>query len=113
MRRTTALLDSLDARGVLGNTLVVICSDHGEHLGEHGLASHGGSRYRSVLHVPLVMALPGRVPAGRRESAVVSLRDVARTVLDLAGMPPTLPGSSLGALWQVSGAPVSPGSSPA
>lgn len=79
-----ALLDSLDARGVLARTLVVVTADHGELLDEHGLGEHGSSLYELELHVPLVIAGPG-VPAGVRDSTPVSLRDLAATISALAG----------------------------
>ena len=53
---------------MLENTLVVVTSDHGEGFGEHGLAGHGVSLYRPELHIPLLMALPRRVPKGRDDS---------------------------------------------
>ncbi|MEJ7812354.1 MAG: sulfatase [Gemmatimonadaceae bacterium] len=95
-----ALLDSLDWRNVLGNTLVVITADHGEEFGEHGLLGHGNSLYLPALRVPLVIALPGRVTAGARVAAPVTTRDLAATILALAGGEArarlaTLPGRSL------------------
>lgn len=96
-----ALLDSLAARGLLGRTLVVLSSDHGHEFAEHGLVSHGNTLYRPSLEVPLVLAWPGRVPAGRRVATPVSLRDLPATILDLTGMPAhgALPGRSLARLW--------------
>ena len=78
--------ESLEARGLLGNAVVVVVSDHGESLGEHGEATHGVFLYQSTLHVPLVVRAPGW-PRGRRVSGTVSLADVAPTLLDLAGLP--------------------------
>jgi len=94
-----AMLDDFEARGLLRNTIVVVTADHGEEFGEHGLLDHGNSLYLPALHVPLVLAWPGRVPAGRRVAPTVSLRDLAATILDLAGQRPALPGHSLRALW--------------
>jgi arylsulfatase A-like enzyme len=95
------LLDELDRRGVLDNTLVIITSDHGEHFGEHNLLLHGNSLYRDLLHVPLVVIFPGRVPAGRRVREFVSLRDLPATVLDLGRMEGRgwFPGNSLARFW--------------
>lgn len=104
------LLDSLAARGVLERTLVVIASDHGTLIGEHNLHGHGNALYNRLLHVPLVVRGPG-VPAGRRVSTPVSLRDLAETVRQAAGLveQAPFPGTSLGPLWQDQpGAPVSP-----
>jgi arylsulfatase A-like enzyme len=91
------MFDTLQARGVLDNTLVVISSDHGEAFGEHGLHGHGNSLYRSELHVPLVVRFPPRVRAGLRVAEPVTLRDMAATAIDAAGPSstgPTLPGTS-------------------
>ena len=52
------LMDELESRGLLKNTLVVITSDHGEELGEHGLFGHGRSLYSQEVHVPLVILAP-------------------------------------------------------
>ena len=81
------VLDSLFAelrrRGLLDRTIVVVTADHGEQFGEHGLSNHGNSLYLPLLHVPLVVRYPARLPPGR-VSAAVSLRDLAATLLDLA-----------------------------
>ena len=64
-RRLGALLDELARRGVLDDTLVIVTSDHGEHLGDHLLFFHGCSLYRQLVQVPLVIVDPSGVPAGR------------------------------------------------
>ncbi len=95
------LLDSLQARGVLDRTIVVITSDHGEQFGEHGLAGHANSLYLPLLTVPLYIRYPGTVPAGHLVQQPVSLRDVPATILSLAGAGAEtgIGGSSLRALW--------------
>ncbi|MBC7789976.1 MAG: sulfatase-like hydrolase/transferase [Anaerolineae bacterium] len=95
------LFEELERRGELRNTLVIITSDHGELLGEHGLFEHANSLYMPLLHVPLVMSFPGRLPAGgRRIAEGVTLRSLPSTVLDLVGAQPSqLPGTSLANLW--------------
>lgn len=97
-----ALIDDLQARQLLENTLVVITSDHGEQFGEHGLYDHGNSLYWPLLRVPLLILLPSQVPAGRRVAEPVSLRDVPATVLDLLNLsePYPLPGESLANYWE-------------
>ncbi|MDX1393238.1 MAG: sulfatase [Gemmatimonadota bacterium] len=77
---------ALDSSGRLDGTLVIITSDHGEQFGEHGLMQHTGSLYIPTLHVPLVMSLPGVLPEAAVVPQVVSLRDVAATVLDIVGV---------------------------
>lgn len=79
------LLDELERRGVLDNTLVIVTSDHGETLGEHApdLLGHWTNIYYDVLRVPLVLALPSRIREGAEVETPVSLVDLPRTVLDL------------------------------
>src|SRR5439155_27136299 len=69
--------------GCLQDTLLIITSDHGEHLGEHGLMGHVNDLYMELLHVPLLMLHPSRVPGGEVVRAPVSLRDLPMTVMDL------------------------------
>jgi arylsulfatase A-like enzyme/Flp pilus assembly protein TadD len=76
----------LRAAGVLDRTLVVITSDHGESLGEHGERTHGLFAYDATLRVPLVMWAAGRIRPGTF-SRTMRLVDVAPTVIDLVGAP--------------------------
>jgi len=103
------MLDTLEARGLLSDTLVIVTSDHGEEFFEHGTMTHGNSLYVPSLQVPLLLMCRGRVPAGTRIEAPVSLRDVPATILDLVGMDASrFPGRSLAASWRPGGAPSSP-----
>ncbi len=96
------LFDELRRRDLLRETLVVITSDHGEHLGEHGLQGHGKSLYSQELHVPLLVIPPGGLEAPVRVGTPVSLRDLPRTVAELvdSGAGPTFPGGSLARFWR-------------
>ncbi len=88
------LLDALDRRRLLDETLVVVAGDHGESLGEHGERDHGRSLYEGVLRVPFIIRAPGFRPA--RIGAVVRLVDLMPTVLDFYGMTaPRLDGVTL------------------
>lgn len=100
------LLSELDRLGALRNTIVVITSDHGEELGDHGLMRHGKSLYLQELHVPLLVSFDGIVPRGTRVQAAVTVRDLPATVLDLARAADVgveggsrLPGRSLARFW--------------
>jgi arylsulfatase A-like enzyme len=96
------LLDELQRRGVLDQTLVIVTSDHGEGLGEHNLFDHGESLYRTEIRVPLVI----RPPSGLNPSSVVdktvSLRDLPATIVDLLGLGAgsPFPGKSLARFWR-------------
>jgi arylsulfatase A-like enzyme len=105
-----ALLDELELRGVLQNTVVIITADHGEHFNEHGFHGHGNTLYRELLHVPLIILSGDSAAAGRRIAAQVSLRDVAATILDLARVQgvAAFPGTSLAAHWRKGSPETSP-----
>lgn len=94
------LLDLLDQLDLAGNTIVLFTSDHGEAFLEHGHFLHQ-DLYRETLHVPLIVRFPGRVPAGLRLDAPVTLLDVMPTILELAGLPvpAEAQGRSLVPLW--------------
>ncbi|HEX5133247.1 MAG TPA: sulfatase [Candidatus Krumholzibacteria bacterium] len=79
------VIDALDRAGVLDNTLVIVTSDHGEHLGEHDRIDHFATMYDPALHVPLVIHYPRAFEAGLRKDDLVSLVDIAPTVLGVCG----------------------------
>jgi tetratricopeptide (TPR) repeat protein len=90
------LLEPVLARGRDGRTLVVLTSDHGESLGEHGEATHGIFAYEPTLKVPLVVYHP-RGPGGRVVPTPARHVDVLPTVLAALGVPvpARLPGRDL------------------
>ena len=98
------VLDALDASGLAGNTLVVFTSDHGEMLGDHGLMTKF-VHYHEAVGVPLLMRMPGRIPAGSSVDAPVCLADLFATISDYLGVPP--PGRRGRSLqpWITGGAP--------
>jgi uncharacterized sulfatase len=67
------------------NTITVIVSDHGDGLGEHGYFGHAFVAYQELIHVPLIVHWPNKVPAGKRLSDPVSTRRIYHTLLDAAG----------------------------
>jgi arylsulfatase A-like enzyme len=78
------LLEGVDAALGLEDTVVVVTSDHGEHLGEHGLMDHQYSLGERLLRVPLAVRWPGSAHAGVHPG-LRQLVDVAPTVLAAAG----------------------------
>ena len=78
-------LDRLSARGILDRAIVVLVSDHGEGLGDHGEAEHGLLLYREALRVPLIVRLPNGRHRGAHVAGAAALADVAPTLLDLIG----------------------------
>ena len=82
-------VEALKAAGVWDETLFLVLSDHGEEMGEHGGWEHDQSLYEELVHVPLVIHFPYGMYGGRRFERPVSLLDVAPTILDCAGQPPS------------------------
>jgi len=80
------LLDALEQSGRLADTLVIVTSDHGENLGDHGHFRHVFSLYGSTVRVPLLLLLPGGERAGEVRTESVGLVDVFATVLAAAGV---------------------------
>ncbi len=79
------LIAGLSVSGHLQNTVIILSSDHGEHLGEHHLVDHQYSLYDPLLRVPLVLHYPERF-APDRDSSPVATFDIFPTVLELAGV---------------------------
>lgn len=74
------LFQELRKLDLLKNTMVIITSDHGEEMGEHGIwGLHGHSSYNELLHIPLVFYVPGEMP--EKILSPVSLIDILPTVL--------------------------------
>lgn len=79
-------LDRLRSLGVYDRAVIVVLSDHGEGLDDHGEPEHGIFLYREALHVPLMIRLPGGAAGGRKVSHPVGLADVSPTLLRIAGL---------------------------
>lgn len=82
------LLDELRRRGLYDGSLIVITSDHGENLTDHGHLDHVFSLYNSTLHVPLFLRLPHSAQAGTTRDDPVQLVDVFSTLLAAVGIRP-------------------------
>jgi arylsulfatase A-like enzyme len=80
------LIDALRELGIADRTVVVFTADHGEPLGQRGQFFHGTSLHEELVRVPLVMLLPGQ-SRSERPDEIVSLMDLAPTLVDLAGLP--------------------------
>ena len=85
-----------DLRASKSHVLLVVTSDHGEALGDHGEETHGLFAYEATLHVPLILWGPGAIPAGRDDSLRRHV-DILPTLLDAGAVhaPSGLPGRSL------------------
>jgi choline-sulfatase len=80
------LIEELRQLEVYERSLIVIVSDHGEGLGDHGEAEHGILLYREALQVPLLLKLPGNQRAGEVIERPAQLIDLLPTVLELVGV---------------------------
>lgn len=101
------LTGTLEAHGVLDDTLVVITSDHGENLGEHGLIDHVYSMYDTTVRVPLIVRYPARFTGGTVVEGLVSLVDLTPTILDFCAATDTDSATDHGlsgrSLWEARG----------
>jgi len=86
-RQLGRLLARLKTEGLLDNSLVIFTADHGEGLGQHELGGHIEQLYDSLLHIPLILSYPGRLPAGVVDERAVSLVDILPTLAALTGIP--------------------------
>ena len=84
--RIGQLVAFLRRRGILDNTLLIITSDHGDNLGEHGLMHHAYALYETLIHVPLIIRYPPAFPAGMVVEQIVQTHDLFPTILHLAGV---------------------------
>ncbi|PWB68232.1 MAG: hypothetical protein C3F15_16775 [Holophagae bacterium] len=78
---------ALDERGLLDDSLVIITTDHGEGLDDHGETFHGFFVYDSTIHVALIVRPPAGDSAGRVVDRAVSHVDLLPTILDLVSLP--------------------------
>lgn len=76
-------LGQLERDGLYDRAIVLLVSDHGEGLGDHGEQEHGILLYREVLHVPLLLKLPASRDAGTRLREPVGLTDIVPTITSL------------------------------
>ncbi len=92
------ILDVLERKGLLDETMVAFTSDHGDHLGDHRLMHKSGVTFYDVsVRVPYLIRYPARFPQGAVCEALVESIDLPATFLDVAGVeiPRTMQGRSL------------------
>jgi len=102
-------LGHLRAKGLYDRSVVVVFSDHGEALGDHGEDEHGVFLYRETTRVPLMIRLPGGRRGGERIASMAALVDLFPTVASLVGLTPPKLGPEAVALLGPSAAPADPG----
>jgi len=88
------LVRHLKIQQLYDRSTIIVLSDHGEGLGDHGEQEHGLFVYDEAIHVPLIIKQAGGAGAGRRVADVVQQVDLVPTILDLAKAP--IPGGLRG-----------------
>jgi len=83
------LIDELKRLGLYDKTIVILCADHGEELGDRGTFNRFGNRnlYQEVIRVPLIIRYPQIQPKGKKIHSLVGMIDLMPTVLDLLHIP--------------------------
>jgi arylsulfatase A-like enzyme len=79
------LLRAVESLGVMDDTVVIVTSDHGDSLGEHGHLGHRMHLYEELIHVPLIVRYPRHFQSEMKVSHQVQLGDLFPTILELAG----------------------------
>jgi arylsulfatase A-like enzyme len=97
------LINRLEELCLVDDTLLILNADHGEELDDHGCWFDHHGLYDTNVRVPLLMRLPGRLPAGHAVHEMTTLLDVAPTIVDLLNLPEIaaqqkMPGRSVVAL---------------
>ena len=89
------VLDAIEKRGRADKTVIVLLADHGESLNDHNEVLHGGAYFDGVVHIPLLVSIPGVEPG--TNDALVSQVDLLPTLLELVGAvrPADIDGTSL------------------
>jgi arylsulfatase A-like enzyme len=80
------ILTRIEELGIAEDTLVILNGDHGETLYEHECWFDHHGMYENTLHVPLIIRLPGVMPAGKRVSGYTLHQDLVPTILELLGI---------------------------
>jgi arylsulfatase A-like enzyme len=84
--RIGEVYEFLKETNLLGNTLLIITSDHGENIGEHNLMDHQYCLYDTLLKVPFIMRLPGVFEDGKRIGNIVQTTDIFPTIIELLSL---------------------------
>ena len=82
------IMEALEKKGVLDQTVIMLMGDNGYFYGEHGLSEERRLAYEESIRVPLLIRYPPKVPSGSKPAAEVLTIDIAPTILDLAAAKP-------------------------
>ena len=87
-RHVGEVLDLIAAQELEDETIVIVTSDHGDEFFEHGSIAHRSTLHAELLHIPLIVRVPGAGQSGQRVPHLVRITDVAPSLLDWCGLPP-------------------------
>jgi arylsulfatase A-like enzyme len=82
------VLATLDRLGLREDTVVIFTSDHGDWLGDHGVALKGPMHYRSLIRVPFIWSDPASSSTGQVSQELAGSIDIARSIVERAGIAP-------------------------
>lgn len=82
------LLDALEETGLGKNTVVVFWGDHGYYMGEHAWWGGKHNNYEGATRVPLIVAVPGQLTAGRSTRGLVEFVDIYPSLVEICGLKP-------------------------
>ena len=85
-RAVGQLIETIEARGEMDNTIFAFTADHGEYVGSYGLFKKGSYHYDCMTRMPAFISYPAKIPA-RRNAGLTQTIDLAPTLLSLAGQP--------------------------
>ncbi len=106
--RVAELIGGAEKAGSLGNSLLIVCSDHGEHLDTHGMWAHQYQTYNDLVRTALIVREPGRDRA-LRVTTPVQLSDLYQTVLKVTlGTAPMQPAFGSRDLLELAAGPPDP-----
>jgi arylsulfatase A-like enzyme len=80
------LVKKLRDLGIYEKTIIVLCADHGDEFCEHGTQGHGTTLYEEVIHVPLIIKVPG-LRGGKVVEELTQTVDIMPTIIELLGIP--------------------------
>lgn len=77
------VLDKLEKLGLSNNTVIIVTSDHGEEFRERGWWGHGRTLYNELIHVPLILKIPGVKEKGKRIDTKVGTIDIMSAIMEI------------------------------
>jgi len=84
--RLGEVIEKMKEKDLYDDTLIIVTSDHGENLGQHGMWGHGGV-YEPVIYVPLIMVCPDCLPKKKRIEGFVQQVDISTAIFKMADVP--------------------------